>query len=202
MVGSGIASSTVSISDSIVAGNDSAEYSFDIGGATAGTTARTGPPEPLAFSNGHNIFGSFVRGAAPGRPLGRRSRAPIRHIDPETGGGRLGANGGFIPTVALRTVWTTRPWGMPHRGRRMHSDARGARRPAPGRPTPTSAPSSSVRPASRPGPPRQRRARRDRGRRHEPGLAGVDVIRGLGGNDRLYRQRRRRHTARRHTATT
>lgn len=55
----------------------------------------------VTSSNGHNIFGSDVRGNAPGDVENVSSRLLFAEIDPDTRGGQLALNGGPTSTVAL-----------------------------------------------------------------------------------------------------
>ena len=87
--------SRLSIANSIVAGNflasldDPTAQPSDIGNA-------------ISASNGHNVFGSTVQGAVDGDRQGVAAGQVFAVVDPLTGGGRLGLNGGSTPTVALR----------------------------------------------------------------------------------------------------
>lgn len=84
--GGGIAASNLRLSDSIVAGN----------AASSGNPADVSGT--LAQSNGHNIFGSTVAGAADGD---RQSVAATALLAYAGGEPVLAANGGATPTVAL-----------------------------------------------------------------------------------------------------
>src|SRR3712207_1527116 len=85
----------------------------------------------LAFSNGHNVFGSVVWGIAPGDHQLVPADCLFAAIDPDTSGGRLGLNGGVIPTVALRDAPDNPALGGAARPLEGTSDARGVARPAP-----------------------------------------------------------------------
>jgi hypothetical protein len=85
----------LTISDSIVAGN---------------RVAGAGPAPPaedpdvagvIDYSNGHNLFGSAVEGAVAGDVQDADPLLVFAAVDPTTGGGLLGRNGGPTPTVAL-----------------------------------------------------------------------------------------------------
>ena len=90
--------SKLAVNDSIVAGN----YQRD----PFGNDPALGPADDvvgtITTSNGHNVFGSTVDGAIEGDRQGVAAKQVFAAIDPDTGGGRLGANLGPTPTVALR----------------------------------------------------------------------------------------------------
>jgi predicted outer membrane repeat protein len=88
--GGGIRSSAITLADSIVAGNAERD---GVGNDVAGA---------IAFSNGHNIFGSDVAGAIIGDLQGVAPSLLFASIDPATGGGRLNAAG----TTPLRNSIT------------------------------------------------------------------------------------------------
>ena len=88
-------SSQLSIANSIVAGN----YLAALGDPTA---EPSDIGNAISASNGHNVFGSTVQGAADGDQQGVASGQVFAVVDPATGGGRLNLNGGSTPTVALR----------------------------------------------------------------------------------------------------
>jgi Ca2+-binding RTX toxin-like protein len=85
---------TLSLADSIVAGNFGADPDNVI--------TATDLDGRIARSNGHNIFGSAVLGDVAGDLEGIDPALLFAAIDPVTGGGALGLNGGPTPTVALR----------------------------------------------------------------------------------------------------
>ena len=87
--------SRLSLGNSIVAGN----YLTSVDNPTvqASDIGNT-----ISSSNGHNIFGSTVQGAVDGDRQDVTPGQVFAAIDPTTGGGRLGLNGGPTPTVALR----------------------------------------------------------------------------------------------------
>ena len=119
------AKSRLRIADSIVAGN----YQRD----TFGNGTKLGPVDDIAgtvtTSNGHNVFGSKVAGANDGDVQGIAARRVFAALDPVTNGGRLGANLGPTPTVALRDA-VDQP--RPQRCRSRHQPGPGpARRQAP-----------------------------------------------------------------------
>ena len=103
----------MTLADSIVAGNAERD---GVGDEVAGT---------IAFSNGHNIFGSDVAGAIVGDLQGVAPGLLFASLDPDTGGGQLNAAGivplrnsvtnpalsGGDPLAALPTdqIGTTRP---------------------------------------------------------------------------------------------
>ena len=91
---------SLKIANSIVAGNFSQQIfepsprlADDIAGIYGGA---------VVVSNGHNLFGSEVAGAAPGDLESVAAARLFAALDPDTGGGRLALNGGPTPTVRLR----------------------------------------------------------------------------------------------------
>jgi hypothetical protein len=86
----GVAARTLTIEDTIVAGNANAYGPADVSDLNA----------IRVISNGRNIFGSLVDSGVPGGDLTNVAPATLfAEVDPATGGGRLGQNGG--PTAAL-----------------------------------------------------------------------------------------------------
>ncbi len=86
----------LSLANTIVAGNSTGNFE-DPGNPVPGDIAG-----PISASNGHNIFGTAVDGAAAGDRGGVDPVLVFASLDPTSGGGRLAFNGGPTPTAALR----------------------------------------------------------------------------------------------------
>mgnify|MGYP000464549705 CR=1 FL=1 len=111
---------TISISNSIVAGNT--------------TAASPGPDlgSSVDASNGHNIFGSDVDGAAVGDVENVWASLLFAAVDPTTGGGLLADNGGPTQTIALRDTPDNPALGGADPTSAPATDQRGVTRPLPG----------------------------------------------------------------------
>ncbi|MEK0083312.1 choice-of-anchor Q domain-containing protein [Benzoatithermus flavus] len=121
--GGGIrASGRLSLVNSIVAGNFGGYEGERVANDIAGT---------IASSNGHNIFGTAVSGNVAGDREGVAASLLFAAIDPGTGGGRLAANGGPTPTVALRDAPDNPALGGADPAGSATIDQRGFIRPAP-----------------------------------------------------------------------
>lgn len=181
----GIVATTLRVSDSIVAGNNYYGTASDVGGGAWQYTYT--PPPPLAFSNGHNIFGEIVSGSVPGDAQNVPADLIFAAIDPASDGGRLALNGGPVPTVALRDALNNPALSGAAGLTVPATDARGVTRPLPA----TTNPDVGAFELDQTRLSTQATAGNDVLTGTTPantlsGLAGADLMRGLDGNDTLY----------------
>jgi hypothetical protein len=153
---------TLTVSNSIVAGN-SAEYAPDISG-------------PITSSNGFNIFGSDVAGAASGDLQSVAPALLFAALDPATGGGQLADHGGPTPTIALRDALDNPALGGALAVAGLDTDQRGEPRPS----GPGTSPDVGAFELQ------QTRILGTVQADRLKGTAGDDVIRGPRGDDRLF----------------
>ena len=158
----------ITIADTIVAGN-SAEYRGD---DVFGN---------IAFSNGHNIFGSDVNGAIVGDRQGVAASLLFASLDPDTGGGLVNSSG----IVPLRNSITNPALNGGDPLAALPTDQIGTSRPLPGDSLPDIGAAERSQTLST-----NRSANNDvltgsAGVDTISGLGGADLIKGLGGNDTL-----------------
>jgi Ca2+-binding RTX toxin-like protein len=115
--------STLSLANSIVAGNFGADANnivtaTDLYGA-------------VTASNGHNALGSDVTGNVAGDRENVAASMLFAEVDPDTGGGVLALNGGLTPTVALRHALTNPALSGAEPVAAGDLDQRGSPRPSP-----------------------------------------------------------------------
>jgi len=107
------------VRNSIVVGN------YDANGVAADVIG------DIVDSNGHNIFGSEVEGAAASDLTNVPANLLFAAINPTTGGGLLADNGGPTQTIALRNAPDNSALGGADPGDSPVTDQRGEARPAP-----------------------------------------------------------------------
>ena len=137
-------------------------------------------------SNGHNVFGSKVAGAIDGDVQGAAAKTIFAALDPVTGGGRLGANLGPTPTVALRDGVDNPALSGADLGTSPATDQRGVKRPLPSGTNPDIGAFELPQRAVSRTPSADNDVLRGRGGRDVvDAQAGNDLVRGRGGNDLL-----------------
>ena len=137
-------------------------------------------------SDGHNVFGSKVDGAVDGDRQGVAARQVFASIDGETGGGKLGSNGGPTPTAALRDSVTNPALSGADPLTSPAVDQRGVTRPRPAGTNPDIGAFELRQRAISRTPSANNDVLRGRGGRDVvDAQAGNDLVRGRGGNDLL-----------------
>ena len=135
----------------------------------------------ITLSNGHNVFGSSVKGSIPGD---RQKVAPttiFAAVDPKTGGGKLGPNG----TVALRNNVANPALSAGDPIQANVFDQRGAARPQPVGTLPDLGAAELNQPPSTTATANNDVRTGSNATNTLTGLAGADYLKGLLGNDTL-----------------